>query len=445
MSSGIFQPVAHGEAVRAERTRILMAVLCRLDEVIDAAVAAMAAEIPAYAERVDSLFVDVRHQVELHYRVKLHCLLEEHEVRLEDLSFARGAAMRRARAGFALEDYINAFRVGQQVFWEAVLDCAGTTSLGHEAALTLATPLMRYCDFASTLAGHAYVEFQQHAVADADRERRDLLEHLLAGGLPTRGLLLAAAQGYGIGPETRMLVVAAVAAGPSPDADTALAASAALARAALGEAKTLVVARQAEIVAVPALGPGCDTATLCARMEAVHARLRDEGLPLAMGVSTLADGVAELPRAYEEARSALECVAAEGGVAALPRLSPFDYLALSARDTARRLVDPELRAFLADDRARGGVLRATIRALAAADLRLSGAAERLQVHPNTARYRLRRIEERTGRTPRRVEDLIELLVAIALEDGTLTATARGWPPPPRPGAPPGRGARSPRA
>jgi hypothetical protein len=416
MSSGVLQPLARGDAVRAERTRILTAVGERLAEVIDASMAALRAEIPAYAAADAALLADVRHQVELHYRTKLSCLLDEQEVTLEDLAFTRSAAMRRARSGFGLEDYINAFRVCQQTFWEAVLECAGATSLGHEAALTLATPLMRYCDFASTLAGHAYVEFQQHALADADRERRDLLEHLLAGRLPTRGPLLAAAHAYGLGPDARMLVVAAVAVGPTPDADTALAASAALARAALGEARTLVVARQAEIVAVPALGPGCDSTRMCARVEKVHARLRDEGLPLAMGVSTLAAGVSELPRAYEEARSALECLGEAGGVAALPRLSAFDYLALSATDTARRLVDPELRALLADDREHGGTMRATIRALAAADMRLSGAAERLQVHPNTAQYRLRRIEERTGRNPRRVRDLIELLVAIALEE-----------------------------
>jgi len=75
-----------------------------------------------------------------------------------------------------------------------------------------------------------------------------------------------------------------------------------------------------------------------------------------------------------------------------------------------------VRAFLAEDRARDGRLRQTIRALADADLRLHVTAERLQIHPNTARYRLRRVQERSGRDPRRVADLIELLVAIALED-----------------------------
>ena len=98
-------------------------------------------------------------------------------------------------------------------------------------------------------------------------------------------------------------------------------------------------------------------------------------------------------------------------------MSPLRYLTLSAPDTARRLVDPRLRTFLEQDRARGGGLRDTIRVLAETDLKLGVAAARLQVHPNTLQYRVRRIQERTGRNPRRVADLLELLTAIALDDG----------------------------
>jgi sugar diacid utilization regulator len=100
-------------------------------------------------------------------------------------------------------------------------------------------------------------------------------------------------------------------------------------------------------------------------------------------------------------------------VVALPELSAFDYVVASAPETARRLVDPAVREFLAEDR---GVFKDTIRALADADLVLNVAAERLRIHPNTAKYRLSRIEERTGRNPRRVGDLFELLVAIALTE-----------------------------
>ena len=101
---------------------------------------------------------------------------------------------------------------------------------------------------------------------------------------------------------------------------------------------------------------------------------------------------------------------------ALPCLSAFQYLTRRPDETVRRLIDPRLSAFLAEDGARGGVLADTIRALADADLSLRVAAQRLHIHPNTAHYRLKRIEQRTGRNPRRIADLIELLAAIALED-----------------------------
>jgi hypothetical protein len=403
-------------AVRAERRRILSTLLEHSGALVEAAVEAIRAEVPAYAAQEEPFFVDVRDQAGKHFRTKLCLLLEERDGTLEDVAFVRGGAMRRARAGFALEDYLNAFRVGQQVFWEAVLATAGHTPLGHEAALTLNAPLLRYCDFVSTHAGRAYVESQQYMVAEDDRQRRDLLEHLLAGTVPVNGPLLAAARGYGLGAETPMMVALAVVVGPQADADAPFAASATITRAVPWQPRILVVVRQGEIVAVPALCHGADPAGLCDHLEAACDRLRREGMPLAMGVSTVADGVAELPRAYLEARTALEGVAG-GGVVALPRLSPFDYLTLRADDTARWLVDPRVRAFLDEDRARGGVLIATVRAFADADLNLRVAAERLQVHPNTAQYRLRRVQERSGRNPRRIADLLDLLVAMTLGDG----------------------------
>ena len=247
---------------------------------------------------------------------------------------------------------------------------------------------MRYCDIAQTQAGRAFGDYLGHA-----DERRELLEHLLTGELP------AHAAAYGITADAELLVVVAVPA------------SAALARAVLGTTRTLVVVGDTEAVGVQALGPGCDARRVCERVRAIHERL---GEPLAIAVSTVASGVAELPHAYVEARAALEWVGEAGGLAALPLLSPLGYLTASAPETARRLIDPALRAFLAEDRARGGVVRDTLHALADADLTINVAAERLQIHPNTAKYRLSRIEERTGLNPRCVGDLFELLTAIAL-------------------------------
>jgi hypothetical protein len=407
--------LAASVAGSAERDRILRVLEAQLPELADAGAAAIRREIPAYRASDERLMADVRRQVEKHYRVKLQCLARGEEATLDDLLFTRSAAMRRARAGFALEDYLNAFRVGQRVFWDAVLAAAGPTAAGQEAALTLVGPVMRFVDVASTHAARVYVEFQEHLAADAVRHRRDLLEHLLEGRMPPCGPLHNEATAHGISDQAQMLVVVAVPVAGGEDAD-ATRAGAAIARAGLGGNRALVVAEPDEIVAVAALGPTCDAERACELLTAVHERLRREGMPLAVAISTVAEGLGELPRAHADARAALECVARDGGLLALPRLSALEYLALRADGTAQRLVDPAVRAFLREDRDRGGTQAATIRALAAADLRLADAAERLQIHPNTMQYRLRRIAERTGRNPRHVADLVGLLVALSLEE-----------------------------
>ena len=403
------------DVVAAERGRILSSLLSDLSALVDAAIEAMRAEIPAYAAQGDGFFEDVREQVAAHYRTKLTAFLEERQVTLEEVGFIRGAAMRRARAGLALEHYINAFRVGEKVLWEAIVARAGERPFGHEAALTLAAPVMRYVDFATTHAAHAYVEFQQFALADADRERRDLLDLLLGGDLPAEGALGTLAGQYGIEAETPAVVVVAMARGGSGGSEPPHAVRTALTAASSPEAKALVVARRNEIVAIWSWGARADIVVACDRLERAYEHLQREGVEVAIGVSALAQGVKDLPRAYHEAREAVDRVREAGGVAALPRLSPFEYLILRNEETARRLLDPELRRFLDEDRARGSVLCQTIRAFAGADLRLRETAERLHVHPNTAQYRLRRIRERTKRNPRHIADLIELLVAIQLE------------------------------
>jgi len=412
MLSNRAQVVAN-EGVRAERTRILASLLADLDPLVDSALAALRAEIPAYAAEDARFLDDVRDRVAEHYRVNLSALLAERELTFEDIASVRGAAARRARAGLELADYLNAYRVCLQVLWSAVTRHAAETAIGHEAALELAAPLMRNTDFASSYAGHAYLEFQQYVVAGADRERRDLLEHLLTGCLPLSGTLLASARLYGITAETLMMVATAV---PTHAGSDVAHAASVIARVGQCETKTLVVVRESEITAVLSLGPYGDPAALCDRLESIQRRLCHEGLPLSIGISTPAEGVAELPFAYQEAQTALDCVTPEGGVMALPRLAPFDYLTMRSDETAHHLVDPRVREFLDEDRARGGILTATIRAFADADLNLRLVAEQLQVHPHTAQYRLRRVEERTGKSPRHIADLRDLLVAIALDD-----------------------------
>ena len=354
----------------------------------------------------------MRDHVRAHYVTKVACLGAEHPVTLGDLAFARGPATRRARAGLGLEDYINAFRVGHRVFWDALLDSAGDSAGGREAALTLATPLMRYCEVASTHAGHVFTETLHRTVADADRDRRELLEQLLAGELPAHGPLRRLAQATGVAPDAALLAVVAAPAGRrGRRRGGRRRAGASRARRARG--RSSVARGGARSIAVV---PGCGHARCASACSAPRAPAR-EGVPLALGVSPPANGVAELPRAFAEARAALECVDGDGGVAALPLMSPLRYLTRSAPDTARRLVDPRLRTFLARTARAAGCC-------ATRSARSPRPTSSSAWPPRACRSTRTRAVPACGGSrsaraaiPRRVADLLELLTAIALDDG----------------------------
>jgi DNA-binding PucR family transcriptional regulator len=121
------------------------------------------------------------------------------------------------------------------------------------------------------------------------------------------------------------------------------------------------------------------------------------------GVSTACEGLAEIGRGYGEARRALRHATP---VAALEEISLFDYLAESADDTAQRLTPRGIDQL--------APLAETLQAYAGCDLNVARTAEHLDVHPNTVHYRLRRVQELTGRDPRRFADLVELTTALRL-------------------------------
>jgi DNA-binding PucR family transcriptional regulator len=62
-------------------------------------------------------------------------------------------------------------------------------------------------------------------------------------------------------------------------------------------------------------------------------------------------------------------------------------------------------------------MRQTIEAFFDAGLQVSVSAKALSLHPNSLRYRLGRIAARTGRDPRKLPDLLELVTAARLISG----------------------------
>jgi PucR C-terminal helix-turn-helix domain/GGDEF-like domain len=398
--------------------RALVDILARLesqlDDLVEAAAAAIFAEIPAYRVRAGSrLPRDVRNHVREHISATLATFRERGQITPEDLVFIRRHAA--ARAGqLSVADFIHAFQVGQRILWSATLAMAEDDG-SRRAVLSLVAHITRYFEVAVTHAAEVYLEAEQMLGAAGERLRRDTLEDLLAGAPIAPGPREQTLREAGLDARCECLVITARAIAPVEDEHELRSAASTLARVPRRATTPLTVISHGEIVIVsPARRR--EVRGLVERLGSSQRRLADRGVGLAVGMSTLHCGLAEVPVAYREAVDASELLGGEPGMLALPAMTSFDYLVRHSNPTARRLIPEAVAQFVADDADQGGVLVATLRAYAAADLNVTKAAEQLHIHVNTARYRLAKIEERTGVDLRHVGDVIELLIAAQLAE-----------------------------
>ncbi len=394
--------------------RIATMLAARRAELATESLREIRAAIPAYAAIDDPVILaDVTEHVAENHDALRSSLVRGEPVTAQELAFIGPHAALRARRGVPLADFLQAFRIGHRVIWDAIVEFAAEDEQAAAAALDAARLVMEFIDLASTHAAQAYLEAQQLLLAEGDRVRRDLLEDLLAGREPAPGPRLTAARAAGLESRGRCVLIAAVPVSPADDELALRSAASALARAAGGVLRPLTVVRQDEIVLVRALD-GDDARRLTEPVERAQRDLAATGVRLAIGISTPLETTAGLPDGYREACAALESLPPGGGVMALPDLSAFDYLTLRSDGTVLRLLAPAVRRFVEEDTAGGGALTATLLAYASANLNAKVAAQRLYIHVNTAHHRLARIEDKTGCDLRDLGDVQELLIAIRL-------------------------------
>ena len=394
--------------------RIATMLAARRAELATESLREIRAAIPAYSAIDDPVILaDVTEHVAENHDALRSSLVRGEPVTAQELAFIGPHAALRARRGVPLADFLQAFRIGHRVIWDAIVEFAAEDEQAAAAALDAARLVMEFIDLASTHAAQAYLEAQQLLLAEGDRVRRDLLEDLLAGREPAPGPRLTAARAAGLESRGRCVVIAAVPVSPADDDLALRSAASALARAAGGVLRPLTVVRQDEIVIVRALD-GDDARRLTEPVERAQRDLAATGVRLAIGISTPLETTAGLPDGYREACAALESLPPGGGLMALPDLSAFDYLTLRSDGTVLRLLAPAVRRFVEEDTAGGGALTATLLAYASANLNAKVAAQRLYIHVNTAHHRLARIEDKTGCDLRDLGDVQELLIAIRL-------------------------------
>ena len=389
----------------------------RRDLFVADACTAIVAQVAAYSDNTQPTLLDeVAANCAHVFEIFLGTLVERRAPVAADFPISAAYAARRVEAGISLEDYLRAFRIGQGVLWEHVRSASAELADGKEAALTIVGHLMATIEAGSSAAAQGYVEATKLRVADAARIERDLLEDLLAARPPVVRARLAVLAAAGLGKDRPLLVGVGHALEPIEGFPVLTEAAHLASRAVARDVGGLVVVRQDEVVAIIPAEP-LGEARVVSRLTRLVTSLAGRGIPMTIGVSTVRAGIDEVPVAYREALLAGSTVGERAGLVSLSSLTTLEYLVKRPDDSARQLIRPEVRAFIDEDQAADGVFVDTLRTYVACDMNAKAAAAVLHIHVNTVYYRLDRIAERTGYDLRRLDQVIDLLLAVRLVVG----------------------------
>ncbi|MET0233670.1 MAG: helix-turn-helix domain-containing protein [Kibdelosporangium sp.] len=307
------------------------------------------------------------------------------------LDAAHKTGLAQARQGIPLPAVLRAFRIGGMFVYEALLGLAGPGFISSTQTVAMSSTVWRTIDLYSTALATAYDE----VATQPPPERRHLLENLLQGRLSGHTELAEAAAEFGL-PSSGMFV-AVVTDAVEPGWHNTI--------------EPLLRARrwwslwrdsgEAGVVVID-------------RVEDVR-RVRDvlASLPLAMGMSKPFNNLRDIPDALRRARVArLSLPAGRTGVTVFGD-SPVTTLVAGAPTMTQEMVRATLAGVLALPPAERKVLLDTLAAWFAGHGSARESADQLFVHPNTVRYRLRRVQELTRRDLSDPTDVGELYVALA--------------------------------
>jgi sugar diacid utilization regulator len=397
--------------VAEEIARVLASLEGRQEQLSGVMLEAIVAQIGAYDRPGGAILAgDVQEHCRLHVALLMRSLRAGRGPDRDDLGFAREAAARRVHQGIPLDGLLQAFRVGHRTLWQAIVDEAAPSPEGREAAIALAGEAMEYIDLASTHVAEAYLRESGQLAELTQRRRRDLLENLLAGRLPDED----ETEGLGLGLERDADLLVAVASLEELDEaeDRALAQAASAIAASIGP-RALVVVRQDEVVAVmPLAGKSPERIGVMLDVARMGAE-REHEIRMLIGVSGVSPGLADVGRRYLDAHHALRRCNPSRPIVSLSELSPFEHLVAAADRSTRRSISLDASALTENG---SGALMETLRTYLDSDLDVTATAEALFVHPNTVRYRLRRIGELTGFDPQRFSGLVELHTVARLSE-----------------------------
>lgn len=372
--------------------------LADLDAVTASIVSAVRAEIPAYDTLSAGQLEEVAAIAAWGTSRVLEAWVADSRLEDDDLRRFRGIGAARALDGRPLPVVLRAYRVAGTAVTDLVAD-RGLDRLEVVDALALAQLWMASIDALSEAlyAGHSAAS----ARLGSDRRQAlsDLLEDLLAGRHTTPSAIADRSRELEVRlPRRPVLLVAAAGPGGTLDEEAWLARVDDVVRQVDEDGATRHLARVRDGVGVALLPQAADASVVQAL-----------GPPRSRGVALRRHALHDLPRAYRLAAHALTR-APERAYASRGVLMDVDAAALAVA-AGHRDAAPDLLHELALGRlsTRPGLLVGL-----AAYLSTGSAVEAAglaQCHPQTMRYRIRRVRELTGLDPRRAWDRFVLELA----------------------------------
>lgn len=318
-----------------------------------------------------------------------------------DMASARATGRAHARLGAPLTELLHAYRVGSEFLWaELAAEVRAAEGVTVDTVASLAAWWVN--EGLAAAAGDAYREAASELTLQRERERSALVEALFTGLITDRTTVWEAAHALGLPTEGPFVVVAAEV--PAPGREALHAIESRLLAEQARSAWRLLADLQIGVVAVR--GPAGEEAVLdvLERTSGAH-----------VGVSPPYLTLQDTPRALRLARLAL--AGSRGRAAGVARFedTPVALLVAASPDEAARVgreVFARLLELPSDEQSR---LLDTLEHWFKAGGSAADAAGRLYCHRNTVRYRLRKLEELTGRSlqdPRAVADLAIALGAL---------------------------------
>ena len=162
------------EALPAEAVR---AFAPQLPTLADEIIAAIRAEVPAYARPLEGAFGQA-------VRIGVEEALKQFSEEGSDEAPSGPRGLRRpgrgeAREGRSLEALLAAYRVGAIVAWRRLAAAGVQAGLDTDTLVLLAESIFRYIDELSAESAEGYAQEQAERAGEADRLRADLIELLL--------------------------------------------------------------------------------------------------------------------------------------------------------------------------------------------------------------------------------------------------------------------------